>query len=72
MEKDLFPYIGKMPPSQITVPILLNVLRRVEGRGAIETAHMLRQSAGQVFRYGVQTGRCERDPAAGAWHELQP
>lgn len=39
-------------------------VRRAEGRGAIETAHTLRQRAGQVFRYGIQTGRCERNPAA--------
>jgi len=72
LEKDLFPYIGKTPLAQITAPILLNALRRVESRGVIELAHTLRETAGQVFRYGVQTGRCERDPAADLRGALKP
>ncbi|MBV8034043.1 integrase arm-type DNA-binding domain-containing protein [Roseateles sp.] len=72
MEKDLFPHIGAMPMGNITAPLLLDALRRVEKRGAIETAHTLRQTAGQVFRYGVQTGRCERDPAPDLNGALQP
>ena len=57
MEKDLFPWLGSVPLPEITAPMLLNTLRRIEKRGARETAHTLRQTAGQVFRYGVQTGR---------------
>lgn len=72
MEKDLFPHIGAMPLGNITAPLLLDALRRVERRGAIETAHTLRQTAGQVFRFGVQTGRCERDPAPDLHGALQP
>jgi integrase len=72
MEKDLFPLIGNMPMRNITPPILLDALRRVEKRGAVETAHTLRQTAGQVFRYGVQTGRCERSPAADLHGALRP
>jgi integrase len=64
MEKDLFPQIITFPLSDISAPMLLSTLRRIEARGANETAHTLRQTAGQVFRYGVQTGRCDRDPAA--------
>lgn len=64
MEKDLFPWIGTLALPAITAPLLLQTLRRVEGRGAYETAHTLRQTAGQVFSYGVQTGRSERNPAA--------
>lgn len=60
MEKDLFPWIGSLPLQDITAPLLLHTLRRIENRGAHETAHTLRQTAGQVFRYGVATGRCER------------
>ena len=73
MEKDLFPWIGTLALPAITAPLLLQTLRRIEGRGANETAHTLRQTAGQVFRYGVQTGRCERNPAgdlAGALKTL--
>ena len=57
MEKDLFPWIGSLPLPQISAPLLLQTLRRIEGRGANETAHTLRQTSGQVFRYGVATGR---------------
>ncbi|MDR2991934.1 MAG: integrase arm-type DNA-binding domain-containing protein [Burkholderiaceae bacterium] len=72
MEKDLFPYLGKLPLTQITAPMLLEALRRVERRGVIDIAHTLRRSAGQVFRYGIQTGRCERDPAIDLRGALKP
>ena len=72
MEKDLFPWIGSLPLKDITAPLLLQTLRRIEGRGAHETAHTLRQTAGQVFRYGIATGRCERDPAPDLHGALQP
>ena len=71
-EKDLFPYIGRLPLAAINAPILLNALRRVEARGAIESAHTLRQTAGQVFTYGVQTGRCERNPSADLRGAIKP
>lgn len=64
MERDLFPLLGRLALSSITPPLLLDALRRVEGRGVAYSASRLRKRAGQVFRYGVQTGRCERDPAA--------
>ena len=72
MEKDLFPYIGKLTQPAITAPVLLDALRKVEKRGANETAHTLRQTAGQVFRYGVQTGRCERSPVTDLHGALKP
>jgi integrase len=72
MEKDLFRGIGAMPLGSITAPLLLDVLRKVERRGAMETAHTLRQTAGQVFRYGIQTGRCERNPAPDLQGALKP
>lgn len=63
MQKDAFPYVGKIPLADVTAPIVLDCLRRVEKRGSIDTAHTLRQSFGQVFRYGIQTGRCTHNPA---------
>ncbi|MEJ2802018.1 integrase arm-type DNA-binding domain-containing protein [Comamonadaceae bacterium PP-2] len=72
MAKDLFPQIGRMLLPQITAPFLLAVLRKVEKRGARDTAHTLLQQAGKVFRYGVQTGRCERDPSADLRGALEP
>ena len=64
LERDLFPWIGKRPMTEIKAPELLAVLRRIESRGALESAHRIRTIAGQVFRYAVATGRAERDPAA--------
>jgi integrase len=61
MERDLFPWMGARPIKEIKAPELLAVLRRVESRGALETAHRIRTIAGQVLRYAVATGRAERD-----------
>lgn len=64
LEAYVFPYLGARPVSEITPPELLAVLRRIESRGIVETAHRVKQICGQVFRYGVGVGRCERDPSA--------
>jgi len=64
LERDLFPWIGKRPIAEIKAPEVLAVLRRVESRGALESAHRIRTICGQVFRYAVATGRAERDPSA--------
>jgi integrase len=72
LEKDLFPWIGSLPLGKISTPLLLQTLRRVEGRGANETAHTLRKNAGQVFRYGAQAGLCERNPAIDLHGALAP
>ncbi|NPU86554.1 MAG: integrase arm-type DNA-binding domain-containing protein [Syntrophaceae bacterium] len=63
LERDLFPWIGERPINDIKAPELLAALRRVESRGALESAHRIRTIAGQVFRYAVATGRAERDPS---------
>jgi integrase len=63
LQRDLFPWIGARPMNEIRAPELLKALRRVESRGALETAHRIRTIAGQVFRYAVATGRAERDPS---------
>lgn len=61
LESNLFPEIGAMPIAELTAPILLAALRNVEHRGAHDLAHRMLQVSGQVFRYGIATGRCERD-----------
>jgi integrase len=71
-EQDVFPYVGSEPIREITAPVLLTVLRRVEARGAIETAHRIKDACGQVFRYGIASGVCERDWAADLRDALQP
>lgn len=60
-ERDLFPYIGNKPITDLKAPELLAALRRIEARNAIETAHRALQVCGQVFRYAIATGRTERD-----------
>ena len=62
LEVDIFPWLGKRPIAEIKPPELLAVLRRIESRGALETTHRAMANCGQVFRYGVATGRVERDP----------
>ncbi|MEO8154725.1 MAG: integrase arm-type DNA-binding domain-containing protein [Rhizobacter sp.] len=72
LKKDVFPYLGAMDLADITAPLLLQTLRRVEARGVRETVHSIQQAAGQVFRYGIATGRAERNPAADLRGALKP
>jgi integrase len=60
----LFPWIGNKPIVDITAPEILECLKRIQNQNKLETAHRVLQSAGQVFRYAVQTGRAIRDVAA--------
>ncbi|EKK3999105.1 tyrosine-type recombinase/integrase [Cronobacter sakazakii] len=62
--KDIFPYIGQQPVNDIKPLVLLNVLRRMESRGATEKAKKVRQRCSEVFRYAIVTGRAEYNPAA--------
>ncbi|SAL64848.1 tyrosine-type recombinase/integrase [Caballeronia telluris] len=64
LEKDVFPWLGGRAIADIKAPEVLAVLRRVEARGALDTAHRVHQNCGQVFRYAVSTGRAERDISA--------
>ena len=64
LEADVFPEIGSRPIAEIEPPELLTILRKVEKRGALEIAKRLRQTVGQIFRYGIITERAKRDPSA--------
>lgn len=64
LEMHVFPHIGNRPIAQITPPELLECLRKVEKSGALDMAGRAREVCGQVFRFGIQTGKCERDCAA--------
>jgi hypothetical protein len=68
----VFPWLGTRPIAEIRAPELLAVLRRIESRGAQETAHRAMQNCGQVFRYAVATGRAERDPTGDLRGALPP
>lgn len=62
LELDVFPWLGDRPLGDITPPELLKVMRRIEDRGVIETAHRALENCSQVFRYAVATGRATSDP----------
>lgn len=62
-EQDVYPLIGRRPISQIKPLELLEVLRRIEKRGALEKTRKVRQRCGEVFRYAIITGRAEYNPA---------
>ncbi|CAJ0773071.1 tyrosine-type recombinase/integrase [Ralstonia chuxiongensis] len=72
LENDVFPWIGGRPIAEIKAPDLLAVCRRVEARGALDTAHRVLQTCGQIFRYAVATGRAERDPSGDLRGALPP
>jgi integrase len=57
-----FPEIGSTPISEVTAPSLLAMARKIESRGTIETTHKVMNACGQVFRYAIASGRCERNP----------
>jgi integrase len=64
LESDVFPYVGSLPIRNVTAAHLLEILRRIEGRGAETVALLVRQWASAIFRYAVATLRADTDPAA--------
>ena len=72
LERDIFPVLGGRPVWDITAPMLLEALRRIESRGAVDTAHRALQTCGQVFRYAIATGRAEHNIAADLKGALPP
>ena len=72
MERDLFPSIGGFPVEEIDEGLMLAALRNVERRGAIETAHRLRQRAERVFRYAAGAGAKNSNPAVNVRDALKP
>lgn len=71
-ERDIFPWIGRVPVAALKPPQILEVIRRIEDRGALETAHRALQNCGQVLRFSVATGRAERDPTVDLRGALPP
>lgn len=72
LENDAFPWIGPRPIRELTPPEVLAVARRVEARGALESAHRLLGNIGMACRYAVATGRAESDPTASLRGALPP
>lgn len=72
LEKDLFPFIGERNVADIEAIELLAAIRRVEERGALDVAHRVLTTAGQVWRYAVATARAPRDITADIRGALKP
>ena len=72
LERDIFPSLGRRPIAEIDALEILDVLRKVEKRGALEQAKRLRQTCGQIFRYAVITRRAKHDPTSGLKGALKP
>ena len=72
LELCIFPILGKRPIAQIEAPQLLEAIRKIEARGAHDLAHRVLQICGQVFRYGIATGRCTRNLSTDLRGALTP
>jgi len=67
LDSNIFPEIGNRPIAELEAPELLTAVQKIESRGAYDLAHRVLQVCGQVFRYGIATGKCKRDIA----HDLR-
>lgn len=72
LERDVFPHIGSMPVRDVTPPLMLEVLRKIESRDARETTHRIRQRCSDVFLFAIASARGENDPAAIVKGALKP
>jgi integrase len=64
LEKEIFPWIGAKPIGEITAPVIVDVVGRVEKRNALDVASRVLQRISSVYRYAIQTGRTTYNPAA--------
>jgi uncharacterized protein with GYD domain len=72
VEKELLPFLASRDIAEIEAPELLEVLRKVEARGAVDTAHRCLQYSGQIFRYAIATGRIRHDISGDLKGALSP
>lgn len=72
LESNIFPDVGRRPISELEAPELLATIRKIESRGSHDLAHRVLQVCGQVFRYGIATGRCQRDLSRDLYGALKP
>ena len=64
LEQHVFPKIGSLPITEITIPDVVRVVESVGKRGTISTAHWMKQAMSQIFRYAAHRGMCQFNPAA--------
>lgn len=69
---NIFPKLGKRAIAQIEAPDLLKAIQSIEERGATDLSHRVNGVCGQVFRYGIASGKCKYDLAAGIIDALKP
>ncbi|HVA11594.1 MAG TPA: integrase arm-type DNA-binding domain-containing protein [Candidatus Dormibacteraeota bacterium] len=72
LKRDIFPWLGRRSIREVSASELLAVVRRIESRGALETAHRALQNCSQIFRYAVANGYAERDPSPDLRGALPP
>lgn len=72
MQQHVFPVIGVLPISEITIPDVVVVIEKIAARGTLETAKRMKQLIGQIFRYAAQRGLCRHNPAADLRSILPP
>lgn len=72
LEKDVFPLIGKYPIAEIKAPVMLDVLRQIEKRGALDMAKRQGQVCGQIFRFAIAEGKAEINPVPSLRGALKP
>ena len=72
LSRNVFPYLGNKAITNITVPELLQVLRRIEARGTFETAHRVLGNVSEVFRFAIASGKADRNIAVDLKGALQP
>src|SRR5690606_25296389 len=72
MERDVFPAIGQRPIAEIDPPEILEMIRAVEARGALDISRRLKQGVSQVFRYAIASGWATADPTLSLNDALKP
>lgn len=72
LEKDAYAWIGGRPVAELKATDVLSVIRRVEERGALDTAHRVLENCGQVMRYAIATGRATHNPCGDLRGALPP
>lgn len=72
MERDVFPSLGQRPINEITAPEVLEMIRRIETRGALDISRRAKQGVGQVFQFAIACGLASSDPTAHLRGALKP
>ncbi|MFO1256522.1 MAG: integrase arm-type DNA-binding domain-containing protein [Sphingomonadaceae bacterium] len=72
LERDVFPFLGDRPIQEITPPDVLEMVRKIEARGALDISRRAKQGVGQVFQFAIACGLAESDPTTHLRGALKP